>query len=496
VISSRKKLFFYGLSFTEGGAVMATELLGAKLLAPYFGTSLYVWTCVMALTLGGLACGYFFGGRLSQKENHENILLRVVLLSAIYMCCLPFFSPFFLYLTSFTSLIPSVLVSSAVVLFPPVFLMGMVSPLLIKSLTTSKEESGKKAGEIYAVSTAGGILFCFLTGFYLIPQWGINYSLFFTSVVLAIFPCVYFIRLKMFVPVVIYLLCAAGILYSSAKKTESVYLAEGLLGKLEVRDNLYQKSATEKPDYCRLLLINNIIQSAVSLNSGESQLAYTSLIKTNIDTIGFKPKSALLLGLGGGVFANELCKQNIKVTAIELDERIAMVAKKYFHLPESVNIIQDDARHALYQLKEKYDLVMLDLFSGEVTPSHVFSVESFEKIKSLMNENGLIIINSYGYLREKSGLGNLILLNTLQKAGFNYKICYVGAKEKEDFRNFEIFASVKPITQNLLALVEDKVPDLSNIPLNTDQNPTLEFANAKAAKLWRYNYIRNFIAAK
>lgn len=82
---------------------MATELIGAKILAPYFGTSLYVWTCVMALTLGGLAGGYFIGGRLSQKEKHEKILVSTVLAASVYMCCLPFFSSFFLYLATITS---------------------------------------------------------------------------------------------------------------------------------------------------------------------------------------------------------------------------------------------------------------------------------------------------------------------------------------------------------------------------------------------------------
>jgi len=493
VISSRKKYFFYTLSFTEGGAVMATELIGAKILAPYFGTSLYVWTCVMALTLGGLACGYFFGGRLSQKESHEKILLSTVLAAAIYMCCLPFFSSFFLYLATVTSLIPAVLLSSAIVLLPPVFLLGMVSPLLIKSLTTSKEESGKKAGEVFAISTVGGILFCFLTGFYFIPQWGLNYSLFITSLLLALFPCIYFIKRKNFVPILVYALCSAAVLYNANKKSGSVYLSEGLLGKLEVRDILCKTNVNDKADSCRFLLINNVTQSCVNIKTRESGLEYTSLQQKNIALIGNAPKSALLLGLGGGVLANDLSKGNIKVTVVELDERIISIAKKYFNLNPSVEIIQDDARHALYRLNKKFDLVMIDLFHAEVTPSHVLSLESFEKIKSLLNENGLIVINTYGYLADKTAYGNLILLNTLQKAGLNYKICYVGEKEKEDFRNFEIFASVKPISQNLLAALDEKVPDLSNVPVNTDQHPLLEFANAKAAKRWRYSYLHSFI---
>lgn len=475
---------------------MATELIGAKILAPYFGTSLYVWTCVMALTLAGLAFGYFFGGRLSQKENHENILFRIVLLAAIYMCCLPFFSPFFIYLATFTSLIPAVLMSSAVVLLPPLFLMGMVSPLLIKSLTESKEESGKKAGEVFAISTVGGISFCFLTGFFLIPQWGLPYSLLFVSSLLAIFPCFYFIGGKKYISVLIYILCACSVLYSANKKSNSVYLAEGLLGKLEVIDMLYQSDRNAKPDTCRTLLINNVTQSSVNIKTGESRLDYTQLQQKNIALIGNAPKTALLLGLGGGVLANDLCKENIKVTAIELDERIISIAKKYFNLNPEVEVIQDDARHGLYSLKEKFDLVMIDLFHAEITPSHVLSLESFEKIKSLLNENGILSINTYGYLSDKTAYGNLILLNTLKKAGFNFKICYVGEKQKEDYRNFEIFASVKPIEQNLLAQLDEKIPDLSDIPVNTDLHPMLEFANAQAAKKWRYSYLRNFIVSQ
>ncbi|MGZ3863922.1 MAG: fused MFS/spermidine synthase [Bacteroidia bacterium] len=492
IISRNRNLYL--LSFIEGGAVMATELIGAKILAPYFGTSLYVWTSVMALTLGGLACGYFVGGRLSQRENHEKILMQTVLAAAAYMCCLPFISSFFLYLAVNVSLIPATIFSSSVVLFPPVFMMGMVSPLLIKSLTSSKEDSGKKAGEVYAISTVGGILFCFLTGFYLIPQWGINYPLFFISLLLAFFPVYYFVRSKLFIPVIIYFLCAASLLYSASKKTNSVYVSEGLLGRLEVRDAIYQYSPDKKPDSCRLLLVNNIIQSVINLKSGESELEYTSLFNKNLELIGNKPHNALLLGLGGGAQANELCRQKVKITAVELDERIVDISKKYFMLDPSVKIINDDARHALYSLEEKFDLVLMDIFNAEVTPAQALSLQSFEKIKSLLNENGLIVINTYGYLKDKAAGGNLILLNTLQKAGFSTKICYIGEKRREDYRNFEIFASAKPITQDLVAALNETIPDLSSVAVNTDQRPVLEYANADAAKKRRISYLNSFIA--
>lgn len=493
MIGKFKKRFLYTLSFTEGGAVMATELIGAKILAPYFGTSLYVWTCVMSLTLGGLAGGYFVGGRLSQKEQHEKRLMVIVLLAACYICILPFFSSFFLYLAGMGSLLPAVLVSSAVVLLPPVFLMGMVSPLLIKSLTERAGESGKTAGEVYAISTVGGILFCFLTGFYFVPTLGLYYSLVLVAALLALFPLFYFVRTRSFVPMIIFALCMSYLFYFCSKKQTSLYVSEGLLGRLEVKDQLFQDNTSATPDSCRILLMNNVIQSAVSLKSGASVLGYTSLIQRNLDSMGLKPQTALVLGLGGGALANELAKKNCKVTAIELDARIIDVAKKYFHLSQDVNVLQDDARHALYNLQNEFDLIVFDLFHGENTPSHVMSLESFDRIKELLSENGVMIINTYGYLRDASAEGNLILLHTLHEAGFEYKLCYAGDSTHEDFRNFEIFCSKQPIRANFLASVTEKIPTHNPVNANTDTHPLLEYANARAAKRWRYSYIRNFI---
>ena len=74
---------------------MAAEIAGAKLLAPFFGSSLYVWSSVMAITLGGLASGYFFGGQLSKKINKEKNLFIVLGLAVCCICIMPFLSSFF-----------------------------------------------------------------------------------------------------------------------------------------------------------------------------------------------------------------------------------------------------------------------------------------------------------------------------------------------------------------------------------------------------------------
>jgi len=491
---THKKKFLYSLSFIEGGAVMSTELVGAKILAPYFGTSLYVWACVMALTLGGLACGYFFGGRLSIKPNHEKILMISVLCAAVYICCLPMLTFLLVYLASNFSLIPAVLISSWVVLFPPVFIMGMISPLIIKSITTTQKEVGKKSGEIYATSTLGGICFTFTTAFYTIPQWGLTITLIINASLLAVFSIIYFAKRKTFFPSLFFL---ASIFFSFKtihKNPSTLYLKEGLLGKLEVKDISYKTDTSS--EVIRYLLINNIVQSCVDAKTNQSKLLYSDVLIENLSLINPAAKTALVLGLGGGVISNMLVKKNIQVTGVELDGRVIDVAKKYFNLSNEVIIIKDDARHALYQLKNKYDVVVIDLFAGEVTPSHVLSEECFLKIKSLLNPNGFIFINTYGYLAGKAGKGNQVLINTLKQAGFASTICFSGDIEHEDYRNLLLFASVKQQSNLYASLLKSKIPNFETNSITTDDRPTIEFANASAVKRWRFSYLKNFILYK
>src|ERR1700741_5251835 len=114
----KRKAFFYSISFFEGAAVMATEIIGAKFLAPLFGSSLYVWSSVMAMTLGGLAGGYFFGGRLSQKQNTEKSLFATLFFAGLFMLLMPVIIQFSTPLAFKTSLLVAVVICSCLILIP------------------------------------------------------------------------------------------------------------------------------------------------------------------------------------------------------------------------------------------------------------------------------------------------------------------------------------------------------------------------------------------
>jgi predicted membrane-bound spermidine synthase len=184
--------YLFLIAFVEGGCLMGTELVGAKLVAPYYGNSLYVWAAVLGLTLGGLATGYFLGGMTSKKYPYHSTLHLIVALSALLVALMPLTSSAIMEATLALPLRVGITISCLVFLFPPLVTFGMVSPMIIRLNTTEVAVVGRSAGTVYAISTFGGIVITFLFGFYFIPYIGLWQSCVTMAVALGIFPVGFF----------------------------------------------------------------------------------------------------------------------------------------------------------------------------------------------------------------------------------------------------------------------------------------------------------------
>ena len=164
---------------------MAYELISSKLMGPYYGNSLYVWSAVLTSTLGGLALGYFAGGQVSKNKPLK--WLRLVLgFSAIFFLAAPYLSATIMEATLSMSVKSGAFISSLLYIFPVLVAFGFVSPILIKLITKNEANVGKNAGTIYTISTLGGIFVSLITGFYLIPEIGLRTSSLLGGVVLLI----------------------------------------------------------------------------------------------------------------------------------------------------------------------------------------------------------------------------------------------------------------------------------------------------------------------
>lgn len=176
------KLIFL-ICFFEGASVMAVELISAKLIAPWFGTSLYVWTSVLGVTMMALALGYLVGGILSVQKSIR-ILFLLLIISSVLIALMPFSGNLVMGSLQYYDVRFGSLISALVFLFPPLFALGTVSPVIVALCDTAKKP-GRVAGLVFAISTIGGVLSVLAVGFYLLPQLGLMTSTQIFSTVMA-----------------------------------------------------------------------------------------------------------------------------------------------------------------------------------------------------------------------------------------------------------------------------------------------------------------------
>ncbi len=186
-------------AFIEGSALMAVEILSSKIIAPYYGSSLYVWASIIGVTMGGLAIGYFLGGVFSEKKiNTTNKLMILFVISSLLLFLMPYISFWIMNSTLHLEIRTGIFLSCFVFMLPPIICFGMVSPILIRLLTSNAERIGASSGIIYTISTLGGIIFTFFTGFYLISSFGVIGTSRIISTFLLLPPLFHFVKVMLF----------------------------------------------------------------------------------------------------------------------------------------------------------------------------------------------------------------------------------------------------------------------------------------------------------
>lgn len=458
---------------------MIAELCGARLLAPVFGSSLYVWASAMGITLFALAAGYFVGAYLSLRNQKEKMLTRVLVIAALSILFMPVVASYVSPSLSTLPLLLGVVISTIFIVLPPVFCLGASSPLFIAIQTNDQQTGGLVSGVVYAVSTLGGIVATFVAGFYLLPIIGLQFTCLAVGLALFIFSAIVF-KLKEYLYYVVLMVALYFQFKLWQSTTNSLYSSEGILGQVQVI--AYTENNREK----RALLMNKIVQTEMDLLTKTSDSDYLKLLDTLVSPAkGLQ--AALVLGLGGGQSAGNLHKKKYTTTAVEFDERVSAVAVDYFFLNDSIELINADARYFINNTKKKYQIILADLYRAEEQPAHLFTLESLKTMFECLEKNGKLYISWHGYTSAEKGMGTKVLLQTLSKAGFKYQVHSTGAVE--DARNLIIEASndVSFEPSNKAHLLQVLVED--NTPINTDNTLNLERYNAAAHQAWRQLYI-------
>lgn len=177
-----KKVTVLTLAFCAGFAIMCFELLGGRLLAPYFGSSVYVWGSIITVFMLALSIGYLAGGKFSLYQPNLTKYAIIFMLSAFSIMPTIFFSEGIMDWVFELIEDPRYgsLLASTLLFLLPTAIMGMIAPYSVRILTESKDSSGQTAGFLYFVSTLGSAIGTIITSFYLVLWLEVNQILWFT----------------------------------------------------------------------------------------------------------------------------------------------------------------------------------------------------------------------------------------------------------------------------------------------------------------------------
>lgn len=418
--------FLYAIIFISGGAILALELLASRVMTPYFGVSLYIWTGILSITLVSLALGYWAGGRYAAGRGGGPIpvarLMQVYALMpalaavAIVAACLAYpylFSP----LASW-SLVLGAFAACLILLFLPLVVTSAMNPLLVAiSLRSAGRHAGDAgAGKVFFVSTIGSVAGVLVTAFGLIPYISnfaavlvVALTLALLSLATALAPPVPLAARKTIAAAAMLGALASGLLLWQA----DTYT--GRLGPVSYGDSIWRVEAS----YGSLFGTVKILKSAPDPDSGRFRRIYfqDGLVQNTVDSSGksmsfytyalealayaYRPdmRNALVLGMGAGVVPMQLAGRGVKVEAVDIDPLSQRVARRFFGFdPAKVHVHQADARAFLHHCPRRFNVVVIDLFHGDGTPDYLVTQEFFRDLKQCLAERGIAVFNTFADL--------------------------------------------------------------------------------------------------
>lgn len=438
------KLKIYAVSFISGACVMALEIASSRFVAPYFGTSLFVWTNAIGIVMLALAAGYFLGGRLSEKSSQERNLFRIIAVAGGLVVVIPYAgAPLSGFIIDKVLFAPPSLIAfigsffAILFLFAiPIALLGMVSPFLIKLSSNGRADVGALAGNLFAIGTFGSLLGTFLPTLVLIPVLGTKLTISILGSVLLVMGLAGLISKSKFKAFSI-LALALPMVYSPPPE------GDGLIFKTE--SPFQEIRVYDRADGGRELRFNEGIGvQSLMVPDGFVGTGYWDYPTAFFMLRAELPKRVAILGLAGGTISRSASLQypgaDFQIDGVEIDSKVIKAAEDYFDLKrDNLNIYNADGRAFIEQTENKYDLIFVDAYANQLyIPFHMASKEFFRSLKEKINPDGVAAMN----INAVSFSSPLLraIANTLSS-----EFPYVQVVSIPESYNFMILGSITPI---------------------------------------------------
>ena len=385
-------------------ASLGVEFGASRLLAPYFGTSLYVWGVLIGLILIYLSAGYVIGGRLADRHPRAEVLYQLTAWAGLWIGLIPLVSyPILLasqqgFKELSVGLVAGTLLAVVLLFAAPIILLGCVSPFAIRLLLKDVETGGNTAGRVYALSTAGSILGTFLPVFWFIPTFGTRPTLEGFGLALVIVSVAgLWPRRRLYAAFAIAVILAWVLLPSGIKPPQVGTL-------LYEKESAYHYIQVVQVGTKTELILNegqavhSIYDSQDLLTRGPWDYMLIADAFRPAEAAEPEPKSVAILGLAGGTAARQYTAAygpQVEITGVEIDPDIIDVAHRYFHLNEpNVHPVASDARYWLDTQAGRYDVIIMDAYRQPYIPFHLTTREFFSEVRSHLSPGGVAVVNA------------------------------------------------------------------------------------------------------
>ena len=422
---------YLSIIFFTGAVVLSLELLASRILTPFFGVSLYIWTSILSVTLVFLAIGYQFGGWITSKidsKYYEELFIFIPFVSSVFILLSTITYPILLPKLINLDLLVGSFIGSFILLSIPLVLMSALNPILISIIKNKNDQSSdSKSGFVLFISTIGSVFGVIFTALVLIP----NFTNFSAFILNALFLIVYSLFVYLFIGYdffkklkklflflnVILFLCLLAIYYfkenylnhftSTKDKQGNTYIIKhenlSYYGNLKVVGvKLYNKNNIS----FYKLFQNGTTQNTIDIN-GNSLSTYTHIL--NALSQYSEKGDTLILGFGGGIVPKELSKRNFNIDVVEINPATLNIAERFFkYKKNNTNFFFEDARIFVKKCKKKYDLIIVDLFFEDGSPEHLTTVEFYKDLKNCLKDEGILISNSIADFSDNLTLNTIL----------------------------------------------------------------------------------------
>jgi len=397
--------------FLSGMTSLAVELSASRLLAPYFGTSLFIWANLIGMELVFLTIGYSLGGRWADRHPSAVRLYTIVAVAGTLTALVPVLAhPILgLSLNAFANLDVGAFIGSLMgvnlLLAVPVILLGMVTPFAIRLEITKLDKAGKTAGHIYALSTVGSIIGTFAPVFIFIPTIGTA-------------------RTFVTFGVVLFLGALVGLILSGARAPLSrvalpmtVLLSLSIIGValptpikpgyggqlVPAKESLYNYIQVVKSNGWYELVLNegqaihSLYNPAYNVTGGEWEYFLAAPLFNTPPYRTSDLHSACVIGLGAGSIPRNIDNTYgaIPIDGVEIDPEIVALGRHYFDMNEpNLRVIVQDGRFFLALTHKKYDLIAIDAYQQPYIPFQLTTKEFFQLTRTHLTPRGVVAINA------------------------------------------------------------------------------------------------------